>query len=106
MTDYKETIKKRLKVDKDFSLALVAEDIENGNIQISFDKENSLHSIIIGEDLDYQGYIIAKDGAIINETKFSFETMLPPTSEFYLKAFLNMHKYENSIEKALRFMEH
>lgn len=73
--------------------------IDLGNIldiDIAFDTDLKLHSLIKGN----KGYIIANDGAIVNE--FNFEGYESICAAQYLEAFKVMHMYENQMGKTIK----
>lgn len=70
-------------------------------IDISFDTETKLQSLVMGSEGEYAGYIIGMDGAVVCLTYFDIEEMRAPSAEIFLEAFLKMHFHENNIHLAV-----
>jgi len=68
----------------------ILKDIELGNIDIAFNAVSKLQSVIIGNGLDFAAYII-KEGKVIQEDKFGFDSTFPPSAEEYLNNYLKVN---------------
>lgn len=72
----------------------VERELVEGITSIAYDPEVKVQAIINNG----VGHIIGIDGGIVNRTTFYNNI---PSAEEYLKAFLNMHMFNNNLELAL-----
>ena len=96
----------KLKLDK------IQADLETGNVDTTYDKQTQLASVLVGDGLDFAGYIIDPNGKVIASHEFGFSVPTTvPTARHYLKAYienpkgnvyetLHRHKKERILRKA------
>ena len=75
----------------------VEKDLMEGLTTIAYNSEVKIQAIVS----EGKGHIIGMDGGVVNTTTF-YDNI--PTAKEYLKAFLNMHMYNNNLHTALKEM--
>lgn len=61
---------------------------EIAECEIAFNKETSNTALIVGDGLNYAGYIINKNGAIVKSDEFGFSCGKPTiNADLYLQVF-------------------
>ena len=96
----------KLKLDE------IQADLEAGNVDTTYDKQSQLTSVLVGDGLDFTGYIINPNGKVVASHEFGFSVPTTvPTAEHYLKAYienprdnvyetLHRHRKERILQKA------